>query len=131
MFHADPSVLNSVIFKTLSVIMCLEQIPYVFRPMTCLLKHYYPKDRVSNHFNVFSTGVDKCKLFVPLRGKLISFNPLNAKLNPICHLLALLGAHHIFHVSGLRVKREKSFASNISRLIYKEPFAIRCHLTPI
>jgi len=30
-------------------------------------------------------------------------NPLNAKLNLICHLLALLGAHHIFHVSGLRV----------------------------
>jgi len=30
--------------------------------------------------------------------------PLNAQLNPICHLLALLGAHHIFHVSGLRVK---------------------------
>ena len=24
-------------------------------------------------------------------------------LNPICHLLALLGVHHIFHVSGLRV----------------------------
>ena len=32
------------------------------------------------------------------------FNPSNAELNPICHLLALLGAHHIFHVSGLRVK---------------------------
>jgi len=31
------------------------------------------------------------------------FNPLNAQLNPICHLLALLGAHHIFHVSGIRV----------------------------
>jgi len=30
-------------------------------------------------------------------------NPLNAELNPIYHLLALLGAHHIFHVSGLRV----------------------------
>ena len=30
-------------------------------------------------------------------------NPLNAELNPICHLLALLGAHHIFHVSELRV----------------------------
>ena len=27
-------------------------------------------------------------------------NHLNAELNPICHLLALLGAHHIFHVSG-------------------------------
>jgi hypothetical protein len=32
------------------------------------------------------------------------FNPLNAKLNPICHLMALLGAHYIFHVSRLRVK---------------------------
>ena len=31
-------------------------------------------------------------------------NPLNAELNPICHLLALLGAHRIFHVSRLRVK---------------------------
>ena len=31
-------------------------------------------------------------------------NPLNAELNPTCHLLAFLGAHHIFHVSGLRVK---------------------------
>jgi hypothetical protein len=32
------------------------------------------------------------------------FNPLNAELNPICHLLALLGAHLIFHVSRIRVK---------------------------
>jgi hypothetical protein len=30
-------------------------------------------------------------------------NSSNAELNPICHLLALLGAHQIFHVSGLRV----------------------------
>jgi len=32
-----------------------------------------------------------------------NFNPLNAKLNPICHLLALLGAHHILHLSDIRV----------------------------
>ena len=32
------------------------------------------------------------------------FNPLNPELNPIFHLLALLRAHHILHVSGLRVK---------------------------
>ena len=31
-------------------------------------------------------------------------NPLNAKLNPICHLLALLGAHTILHVSRISVK---------------------------
>jgi len=32
------------------------------------------------------------------------FNPLNAQLNRICHLLALLGAHHILHISRIRVK---------------------------
>jgi len=32
------------------------------------------------------------------------FNPLNAELNPICYLLALLGAHHFLHVSRIRVK---------------------------
>ena len=30
-------------------------------------------------------------------------NPLNAELNPICHLLALLEAHHILHVSRIRI----------------------------
>jgi len=30
-------------------------------------------------------------------------NPLNAELNPICHLLASLGAHLILHVSRIRV----------------------------
>jgi len=32
------------------------------------------------------------------------FNPLNPELNPICYLLALLGAHHFLHVSRIRVK---------------------------
>jgi len=31
------------------------------------------------------------------------FNPLNAELNPICPLLSLFGAHHILHISRLRV----------------------------
>jgi len=31
------------------------------------------------------------------------FNSLNAELNPICHLLTLLGAHHILHISRIRV----------------------------
>jgi hypothetical protein len=35
-------------------------------------------------------------------------NPLNAELNPICHLLALLRAHHILHVSRIRVKENFS-----------------------
>ena len=32
------------------------------------------------------------------------FNPLNPELNPICYLLALLGAHHFLHVTRIRVK---------------------------
>jgi len=33
----------------------------------------------------------------------MGFNPLNAELNPICHLLALLGCATIVVVSRLRV----------------------------
>ena len=33
----------------------------------------------------------------------MGFNPLNAELNPICHLLALLGSATIVVVSRLRV----------------------------
>jgi len=36
--------------------------------------------------------------------KSLLINPLNAELNPTCHLLALLGDHHILHVSRIRVK---------------------------
>jgi hypothetical protein len=37
----------------------------------------------------------------------IYINPLNAELNPTCYLLALLGAHHNFHVSGIRLSQSK------------------------
>jgi len=42
----------------------------------------------------------RCPLIATL---LLIFNPLNAELNPICHLLALLRAHHIVHVSRVSV----------------------------
>jgi len=35
-------------------------------------------------------------------------NPLNTELNPICHLLALLDAHHILHVSRIRVNPQSA-----------------------
>ena len=34
----------------------------------------------------------------------MEFNPLNPELNPICSLLALLGANHFLHVSRIKVK---------------------------
>jgi len=43
------------------------------------------------------------------------FNPLNAELNPICHLLVLLGAHHILHVSRKRVKSGRTHVTDEGR----------------
>jgi MFS superfamily sulfate permease-like transporter len=73
------------------VIMLLSiRILYMFR-------HYlavYP-DRYRSHITI-------CILC--FFGSLFLYiNPLNAELNPICHLLALLGAHHIPHISRIRV----------------------------
>ena len=42
--------------------------------------------------------------------------PLNAELNPICHLLALLEAHHILHVSRIRVKNIKTWLEALRRM---------------
>jgi phosphatidylserine synthase len=42
------------------------------------------------------------------QGKFYLLNPLNAELNPICYLLALL-AHHFLHVSRIKVKSLKDF----------------------
>jgi len=44
---------------------------------------------------------------------MFAVNPLNVELNPICHLLALLGAHNIFHVSRLRIKHTASVPGRI------------------
>ena len=42
-----------------------------------------------------------------------AFNPLNAELNPICHLLALLGGATIVVVSRLRVKGLSTFGFSV------------------
>jgi hypothetical protein len=51
----------------------------------------------------------------------IRINPLNAKLNPICHLLALLGAHPILHVGRIRVK---AYIFNLSCAIFEVSAAL-------
>ena len=45
------------------------------------------------------------------------FNPLNPELNTICHLLALLRAHHILHVSRIRVKQSVSVKCTLVRAL--------------
>jgi len=62
-------------------------------------------------------------------------NPLNAELNPICHLLALLGAHHILHVSRIRVNYEHfcfdmalvGVMVNMHMLVFSYPFVTAFH----
>jgi transposase len=44
-------------------------------------------------------------IIITLKHIHVFLNPLKTMLNPICHLLALLGAHHILHVSRIRVKK--------------------------
>ena len=45
-------------------------------------------------------------------------NPLNSELNPTYHLLALLEAHHILHVSRIRVKAGRTtIRSKIHKII--------------
>jgi hypothetical protein len=65
-------------------------------------------------------------------------NPLNTELHPVCYLLALLGAHHLLHVSRIRVNNNsgESFMSVYktvnkgSRILKKGSThlkAARCH----
>ena len=71
---------------------------FLFRVWTCP-----PSDLIIQ----FPKGSLECLCLVSpyvLDVLLLWINPLNAKLNPICHFLPLLGAHHILHVSRIRVK---------------------------
>jgi len=57
----------------------------------------------------FTAALNRTELWNLLSQKnpihiLNDIKPLNPELNPICYLLALLGAHHFLHVSRIRVK---------------------------
>jgi hypothetical protein len=55
-------------------------------------------------------------------GKII--NKFN-RLNPIRHLLALLGAHHILHVSRIRVKHRVKSHLPSAGIIRSSPYSPR------
>jgi len=57
------------------------------------------------------------------QGYWTSFNPLNAELNPICCLLALLGANHFLHVSRIKVK-SLTLRLLMSYIYMEHPFLI-------
>jgi len=55
------------------------------------------------------------------RCRIDTINPLKPELNPICYLLALLGAHHFLHVSRIRVK-SLTFRLLMSYIYMEHPF---------
>jgi hypothetical protein len=48
-------------------------------------------------------------------------NALSPELNSICHLLALLGAHHILYVSKIRVNTVPSMLKSLKWPLFPQP----------
>ena len=61
-----------------------------------ILKEWLPPNFILMKFN---------KILAEKHWEELLFNPLNAELNPICHLLTLVGDLHIVHVSRIRVNK--------------------------
>jgi hypothetical protein len=78
--------------------------------MSFILRSYKPNVKWKYDKVLTQTPTDTAYVINAAVSRL--FNPLNTKLNPICHLLALLGAHPILHISRIRVK---SVPSQLSR----------------
>jgi hypothetical protein len=78
---------------------CIENLKFhvtIISQLTHTLIRAVPPTLPVNHFN---------RIHNLWQGEGKAVNPLNTELNPVCHLLALLGAHHILHVSRIRVKQ--------------------------
>ena len=88
-----PNVLN---FTKICASPCEMQISITSFQYYRLLFHRYKPE---NWLNACIQTTMSCVKIINLM-----FNPLNPELNPICYLLALLGAHHFLHVSRIRVK---------------------------
>ena len=70
-----------------------------FYLIICLIFKFLIEDE-NVHFEALVVG-DVSRLQVGEK----AFNPLNEESNTIRHLLALLGAHYILHVSRIRVNK--------------------------
>jgi len=81
-----------------------EENPGTFRPTYCFTIRLLSTSRRSvPRLCGYSDPISISYTFDGNLSRETKINPLNAELNPISHLLALLRAHHILHVSGIRV----------------------------
>ena len=79
----------------------LAVIRYTVYAMSATSLDFIRKDKIGIVKHSISKTCLSCYQFHAIQTVL---NPLNPELNPICYLLALLGAHHFLHVSRIRVK---------------------------
>ena len=87
--------------------MCFEKHPLrkLWRTNSVQGKPYKFKTKTAQSFSTIKIcKIIHCKLSIRKTTDKFKFSCLNAKLNPNCHLLALLGAHRILHISRVRVK---------------------------
>jgi len=61
-------------------------------------------DNLVHNINIWSRIIHVCVHVSDPANGTKKINPLKAELNFICHLLALLAAHHILRVSRIRVQ---------------------------
>ena len=95
MSHFQTIYINTFALVLTTIICIIHFLMYVHFPISICVY-------VNSHPSLHKSVIQACS--APLIFHTI--NPLNAELNPICHLLALLRAHHILHVSRIRVKHK-------------------------
>jgi hypothetical protein len=86
-----------------------DALPYIWhmlnKSVVMLLVCNYCCSEVRNKLNLRTRNSAFCMIaFYEDRTFPSVPNPLNAEINSICHLLVLLGAHPILHISRIRVK---------------------------
>jgi tellurite resistance protein TehA-like permease len=91
-----PSYIKDARFLKVKHKICLTCCPY-YKHLKLITLCSILSTMFHSEYHVFQTMVQKTWYVYLLP------NPLNAKLNPICHLLALLGGATIVDVSRLRV----------------------------
>ena len=106
-FHVTPCVL--IRMTKVSTKCCVDNLDtrhsiYSYKTTTIGHNNIQACRRFTTSFISLYLIIEPCLEYMLWPVLLDNFNPLNAELNPICYLLALLGAHHFLHVSSIRVK---------------------------
>jgi len=94
---------NNEIYRSYRTMGCFYNLlAFYLQKQSCIVKSLSAllRQQLRNYGSLMPKKV-KSSCLAPKAAK---FNPLNPELNPICYLLALLGAHHFLHVSRIRVK---------------------------